>query len=294
MALDADRIERAIRKLWKVLKKAPRTPSVEDVHDLRTRARDLEAALDAFSMDVRRNERRVLRGLDRVRKRAGKVRDMDVLTSYVATLDGDTDEECRVELLEFLGAERYRHAKALHEVLRRDGAALAHRLKRTRRRLDKRLAPDSDGEQRTAAAAHVMACALALSGGLATPPKLDRRTLHPYRLKVKELRSVLRLAADADRHRFVDTLGRIKDAIGEWHDWEELVSMAADVIDHGRACGLVRQARRIGRRKLEHALALTNDMRRRYLPAPSRANGKVPAKAAPRTAVLEATTAIAV
>ena len=51
---------------------------------------------------------------------------------------------------------------------------------------------------------------------------------------------------------------------------------------------------RISRRKLEHALALTNDIRRRYLPAPSRANGKVPAKATATNAVLDATTAIAV
>ena len=36
---------------------------------------------------------------------------------------------------------------------------------------------------------------------------------------------MLQLAGGATP-RFVDDLGKVKDAIGEWHDWEELASIA--------------------------------------------------------------------
>ena len=59
--------------------------------------------------------------------------------------------------------------------------------------------------------------------GLKRPVRLNRNNLHPYRLKVKELRNVLQLSNRADDIEFVEKLGQVKDAIGDWHDWEELV-----------------------------------------------------------------------
>jgi len=83
------------------------------------------------------------------------------------------------------------------------------------------------------------------------------------------LRDVLQLASGADNERFVETLGHVKDAIGEWHDWQQLIAIAGDVLDH-EGCRLVQEAKRRSRRKFESALALTTDMRRHCFPAPSR------------------------
>jgi CHAD domain-containing protein len=52
------------------------------------------------------------------------------------------------------------------------------------------------------------------------PLQLRKSNLYQYRLKVKELRNLLQLAEDADQQAFIDRLGEVKDAIGEWHDWE--------------------------------------------------------------------------
>ena len=71
--------------------------------------------------------------------------------------------------------------------------------------------------------AEVSASALTLLTRLAKPARLGKTNLHSYRLEVKELRNLLQLAEEYDRQEFVRQLGEVKDAIGEWHDWEELV-----------------------------------------------------------------------
>ena len=139
-----------------------------------------------------------------------------------------------------------------------------------------------------------MARALKLSSELTTPVTLNRNNLHAYRLKVKELRDVLQMANDSDNRKFIYRLGEIKDAIGEWHDWEELTAIAMDVLDHGANCNLLRELKAISARKYESGLSLTNKMRREYLHSSARTKKHVPTgKLRPAQPVLEATSAIA-
>lgn len=58
-----------------------------------------------------------------------------------------------------------------------------------------------------------------------SPDRIDGRTLHPYRLKVKELRYALQLAASHEE-LLIEALGEVKDSIGEWPDWCELEAIA--------------------------------------------------------------------
>jgi hypothetical protein len=101
MALDGPGIRRRLRKLRKLPNKAAHRPAPERVHDLRTHARWFEATLEALGLDGGRNARRVRAILETLRRRAGKVRDMDVLTGYAASVAANGEEECLVELLEY-------------------------------------------------------------------------------------------------------------------------------------------------------------------------------------------------
>ena len=85
------------------------------------------------------------------------------------------------------------------------------------------------------------ATALRLSTGLGAPARLGKGNLHRYRLKVKELRYVLQLSDHADEEPFAAELSEVKDAIGDWHDWEQLIAIASDVLDHGAECKLMAQ-----------------------------------------------------
>ena len=267
MVFDIGPIKKNIRKLRKLLKKAARRPNPDEIHDLRTRIRRFEATLEALHMNSKRNERRLLRHLGRIRKCAGKVRDMDVLTGYASTVQVDQERDCLVQLLEYLGAERYRRAEQLHARMGKYGAELRRRLKRTLARLQK-LIPNHDKNRsgdRNTTAADAMAFVLKLSSELASPATLNRKNLHAYRLKIKELRYVLEMANDPGNQEFIDKLGEVKDAIGEWHDWEELIAITVEVLDHKANCKLLREVRAISVQKYENALSLTNKMRRDYL-----------------------------
>ena len=130
MALDFNRIQKPVRKLRKLLKKMPPRPSPEDIHDFRTQSRQLEANLKAFGLDSARIGGNILKPLSRLRKRAGKVRDMDVLTGYASAVPRQTGEQdCSVRLLEYLGAQRRKYAKKFHATSRKDGGKLRKRLK---------------------------------------------------------------------------------------------------------------------------------------------------------------------
>ena len=291
MSLNPDRIQKSVRELRKLIKKAPKRPTPDEVHDLRTHTRRLEAAVEALGLDSKRNERRLLRDLARVRKRAGKVRDMDVLTGHTSSLHVDKDQDCLVQLLEYLGSARYQHAKKLSTVMYEDGPTLRRRLKRSSKHLEKVISngnKSADGKNPSTqrAAADAAARALELVKDLENRPTLNKTNLHPYRLKVKQLHNILQMAENPGHHSFIDALTEVKDAIGEWHDWEELITTAADLLDHAH-CKLLQELRAASARKYERALSLANKMRRDFL-RPGRSG-----KYHPPRPILEATAAIA-
>ena len=97
MALDAERAAKPIRKLRKLLKKMPEVPSADDIHDFRASSRRIEATIHSLSLDSGQNGKRVWKQIAKLRKRAGKVRDMDVLTDYLSGVSCHKEEkECYV------------------------------------------------------------------------------------------------------------------------------------------------------------------------------------------------------
>ncbi len=98
-----------------------------------------------------------------------------------------------------------------------------------------------------------------------TPRHLGRQNLHPYRLKVKELRNVLRMAERHTDLEFVEALGQVKDAIGEWHDWQDLVATAEEILDHGSSCNVIRELKTRANDKYDYALRSAETLRRKYL-----------------------------
>ena len=108
MAIDFERVQKPARKLRKLLKTMSAEPTPEHVHDFRTNSRNMEATLQAFALENSGLGRRVLKPLSRLRKRAGKVRDMDVLTTYAASVDAkDGEKDCAVRLLQELCSSWY-------------------------------------------------------------------------------------------------------------------------------------------------------------------------------------------
>jgi CHAD domain-containing protein len=273
MPLVKSEIQANLRKLRRSLKRAPKRVTPEDVHQLRTRARRVVSLSDAHSVPAL-NKAKLAKPLKRIRKRAGRVRDMDVLTAHLAAMHSDEDPSCRTQLLEHLGAKRYRRADRLVQLLQDEGRGLRKEL----RRVAKGVAKDSSRKSpKSARKAHTKQSAqvLELTAGLSEPVHLTKTNLHPYRLKVKELRDALRMAGGTRDSRFAGALNQCKDAIGEWHDWEELIAIAEKTLDHRPECPLLQELKAISKQKFDAALTIAEKLRTDYArPQPSRAKAK--------------------
>jgi CHAD domain-containing protein len=112
MALDRDQLRKSVGKLRQFLKKQ-KSMTPEKIHQFRTQARRFEASVKALGSSTRDNEERLLRDLARLRKQAGRIRDMDVFTGWALTIRPEGEQDCAVQLLEHLGAERYKRAKKM-------------------------------------------------------------------------------------------------------------------------------------------------------------------------------------
>src|SRR5262249_46185352 len=127
------------RRVKKFLRKRPKKPGVNAIHNLRTSTRSLETTFATLGITTNAKVRRLLRDLRDVRKRAGRVRDMDVLTADVLTLTQEAKQECYVQLVEYLGAERIKYAKKLRNTVISAGPQVRRNLKRNCKRLTKLL-----------------------------------------------------------------------------------------------------------------------------------------------------------
>ncbi len=264
MTVAAEKFQKPLRKLRKSLKKLPEVLTPDYVHRIRTRARRIEAVFHAFGFDETRFGLAMIGKIASIRKKAGRVRDMDVLTDYAAGLSRERDSDCLVQLLEYLGARRLQQAEKLRRKLLRGRRKLRRALKRSIALSGKGFGvrngpnPRSDGKQANATAA-----ALVLSGELAAWPALDLHNLHAFRLKAKELRYVLQLAKNPDTP-LLRSLSDAKDAIGKWHDLHELSAIAAEVLDHAGGCAVRDEIESHARNEFAHALTVSNELRRKY------------------------------
>ncbi|HZC44375.1 MAG TPA: CHAD domain-containing protein [Acidobacteriaceae bacterium] len=266
MAFDLNRVHKDIRKLKGFLKSWPKHAMPEDVHSLRTTTRRFEAAMQALSLDSKGNEKRLLRRMSKLRRRAGKVRDLDVLTGYVADLDVSGEDECMVQLLEYLGAEHADRSQRLYSYAVKHSGSLRRRLDRTASDLK---AFSKDIVLASTASGNAMLSELRIQRELTAPDRFTKANLHPYRLQVKELRYMLQMEEDPADQQLVGTLGQVKDAIGEWHDWQELVAIARENLPHGKRCKLIPLLQKTTQKKLHKAISVANAGRRQIHSSPA-------------------------
>ena len=260
MKLQADRVEKPLRKLRKQVNGFGSNPRPDEVHSLRTQTRRLEATVAALAIEREKEPRRLLRLVTPVRKAAGKVRDMDVLIGHVLTLSCERGSASVVRLLEDLASLRVKSARKLERVVSRHTGEIRKRLKLSSKLMRKRL---KDGS----AAVDGDAAPQILITELSHWPGLDEGNLHLFRIRIKELRYMVQLNPQADE-KLLQALGDVKEEIGEWHDWVELSNIAGKVLDPRSDGDLLKRIAKTAEEKLQIALAGANRLRERYFSIP--------------------------
>ena len=267
MELELGCVRKPVRQLQKSLKSLAGDPSIQDVHDLRTRARRVEAIADILLPRHQSSRRRLFKLLKPLRKAAGEVRDMDVLTAKARTLARHCRDDSRARLLEHLRAMRVVSARKLVDAIadRRQDASDSLNLFsiEIERRFDRRNHGSAlkarRGKPNTDAA-------IGLMNELSHWPAFNAENLHAFRIKVKQLRCILQLTEDGDL-KFLAALEKVKAQIGDWHDWQEFRKIAGDVLNASKDRTMLEAMEQAEIRKLKRALAAANALRSRYLGA---------------------------
>jgi CHAD domain-containing protein len=271
MAGELERVRKALRELGKSLQSLPKDSPPNEVHKLRTAARRVEAIAAVLPSGDGKKSRRLLKSIEPLRKAAGGVRDMDVLTANARRLARHSAGDSLTCLIGHLQSTRQQSAIELGRALGRRRKTALHNLKQYSKQVRSALTPANSASRAAGSTGQpqegINAVAMNIARQLGAWPPLDASNIHSFRLTVKELRYTLQLDADADPG-FVGALGQVQRRIGDWHDWQQLEEIARAVLDPEQDGALLARITQIARRKLDRALACANALRERYLAMP--------------------------
>jgi len=82
---------------------------------------------------------------------------------------------------------------------------------------------------------------------------------------LKSLLDITLIASNDGLEKLANPLEKAKDAIGEWHDWEELAKMGDKVLKHGRTCTVQRKLHECRQTKFREAVKVANKVRIEHL-----------------------------
>lgn len=267
-------LEEPFRELRKSLRKSPKNLSPGKVHKLRTRIRRMESLLHAWMPEKSRKRQHLLNTLKPLHKKAGRVRDYDVWIAFVASLHPQHQEERQAMLLEQLSTGREHRARQLIRKLRKARSSALQQLDDCCQWIARH---NANKPHQQKLKHHATAAANAVATEISAWPALNLENLHAFRLKTKELRYMLQLEPTRDQNRnkaLLTRLGEVKDVIGEWHDWSELLSMATDLLPRKNPHPLLDQIRSTAQQKFQDALSVSQKMRRQTAPAKSSRSAK--------------------
>ena len=274
------------RKLTRLLRDVPRRPAAEPVHQLRTTIRRVEAVLETMPDGRFGKLRKQLRAL---RRRAGRVRNLDVQLLLLKSVRLDGHPEQKDAVARKLAARRARREKKLLIRLDEKAASIRKRLARVQGALSESSVPEAAAMQDPVGAALDQFVEL---GSRAASLTAD--SLHDFRTECKRTRYLAEMAGDEpDAALVVRELKRVQDAIGAWHDWSELLRCAEEVLaghPHALLIGVLRTATSA---RFAHSLRTVAEVRDSLLAVRS-ARGRRAPRSVRGASALSSTTSAAV
>src|ERR1700693_4873984 len=131
MPIDLKRSRQAFQRLGRELTKLAKNHAPESVHKFRTNSRRVEALLSEVAPELNRNDKKLLKLLSRLRKKAGRVRDLDVEIASLRSLKIPEGNGHKSQFVDALVQERSKREQKLAKAFDRQTAAEARqRLKR--------------------------------------------------------------------------------------------------------------------------------------------------------------------
>ena len=267
MPIAPDRAKLVFRKMDRELRRLSSEQQPEAVHDFRTTSRRLEILLKQLSGNQDRNQKKLLKILSRIRKRAGHIRDLDVQLAALRSLKVAQEPRRKTQLVHRLIKLRLEHERKLRKLLKKaDIREVRRRLKRATQRLQ------FDAKREPLVVARNILASVKPSSD-----QIEEQVLHQYRIAVKRARYAVEFAVDsAESAKLIAELKILQDALGQWHDWLTLTQTASDHLGEVGQSTLVTALHSVTRGKYRQAVDALSAIAKRseILPAapPKRAH----------------------
>jgi len=270
MPIASKRSRVVFEKLERDLIKLSSKPQAESVHRFRTGTRRLQILLGELSPKLDRSQKKLLKSLSQIRKRAGKVRDLDVQLAALRTLKIPREPRRKTQLVNQLIELRGQQEKKLRKVV---GEETVREIRKRLKRAGRDFNPEASRDP------------LAVARGMLE--KIDHADapvteplLHQYRILSKRARYAAEFATpSAEAAQFIAGLKRIQDAVGDWHDWLTLTQTAVEHVGEVHESSLVAELHNVTGAKLRHAVAVLSHLRGARGPAKPNVSAQVPAAA---------------
>jgi CHAD domain-containing protein len=247
-----ERSRLVFQKLERDLLKLSSRLKPESVHGFRTGTRRIQTLLEELALDRTRNEKKLLNLLRRIRKRAGKVRDLDVQLSALRSLKIPQEPRRKTLLLQSLIELRAEQEKKLRKALTKE---TTREVRKRLRRAAKDLNPDKLRDP-LVVARQMMTKVVRPQG----PPTED--ILHQCRIAGKRARYAAEFAVKSPEvDQFIAQLKRAQDALGDWHDWLMLTQSAVKRLGDVHESPLVAVLHNVSGAKFRHAAAALSSTR---------------------------------
>jgi CHAD domain-containing protein len=234
------------RKTERALLKLSAGQDAESVHGFRTTSRRLQTLLEEVIPERDRNQKKLLKMLDRLRRRAGKVRDLDVQLAALRSLKVPQEPRRKTQLMHGLIELRAKHEKKLRKTLDKET------IREIRKRLKRgfREAASEQGRDPLDVARAMLAQVVRPAG------PVTEDLLHQYRIAVKRARYAAEFAPkSAEAAQLIAQLKKLQDALGNWHDWLTLTQTAAKKIGDVNQSSLVAALHNVTGGKFRQAVA---------------------------------------
>jgi CHAD domain-containing protein len=252
MPLDQESTRLILRKLSRQLGKLASKPAPENIHRFRTSSRRAEVLVADLAEERSRNDKKLMRLLGRLRKKAGRVRDLDVEIAALRSLKIPQEPMRKSQLMRTLAEERGKREKKLVKSLDKKTVSEARkRLKRTAASLE-----ISTNINPVTVALHKVTT-LELDHNVITED-----TLHRFRIAGKRARYIAEMAGkNPEAIRLAEQLKHMQDAIGDWHDWAQLAQRAEKLFGGVQNSALVAALRNVARAKFRQAVNTLTETR---------------------------------
>jgi len=191
--------------------------------------------------------------LGRIRKRAGRVRDLDVQVAALRSLKVPLEPRRKTQLMQRLLELRAEHERKLAKLLKKGQIReLRKRIKRAARGV--KFEPSRDP---------LLIARKILSPVTAATGAVNDDLLHQYRIAVKRARYAAEFAPkSAEAAQFVASLKQLQDALWNWHDWMTLTQTATEHLGEVSQSSLVAALHNVTRGKFRQAVAALSTSRR--------------------------------